>query len=71
MAERLVPMLCVGIQSSTLCVVRSRLRAAERPGRYSHAERGNESNEKMKIRKTRVFSVHERRIRASIIEVER
>ncbi len=43
MAEKLVPTLCVGMPSSTLRVVPSRQRAAERPGRYSHAERGNES----------------------------
>ena len=35
----LVPMLRVGMPSLTLCVV---LRAAERPGRYSHGDRGNE-----------------------------
>ncbi len=32
MAEKLVPTLCVGMPSSTLRVVRSRPRAAERPG---------------------------------------
>ena len=42
MAERLVPTLGVGMPSSTLRVVRARQRAAERPGRHSHAERGNE-----------------------------
>src|SRR5262249_32134487 len=39
--EFLVPTLCVGMPSSTLRVV-FRPRAAERPGRHSHAERGNE-----------------------------
>ncbi len=32
MAEKLVPTLCVGMPSATLRVVRSRQRAAERPG---------------------------------------
>ncbi len=44
MAEKLVPTLRVGMPSSTLRVVRSRQKAAERLGRHSHAERGNESD---------------------------
>ncbi|MGO9469292.1 MAG: hypothetical protein ACLQVF_34640, partial [Isosphaeraceae bacterium] len=37
LVEKLVPTLCVGMPSSTLRVVRSRQRAAERLGRHSHA----------------------------------
>jgi len=48
MAEKLVPTLCVGTPCSTLRVVRSRQRAAARPGRRSHAERGNESRARTK-----------------------
>ena len=37
----IVPTLCVGMQPVTLCVTIQE-RNAERPGRHSHAERGND-----------------------------
>ncbi|MGF6128556.1 hypothetical protein QF019_003769 [Pseudomonas frederiksbergensis] len=41
-AERLiVPTLCVGMQQGTLCVPEA---DAERPGRHSPAERGNDQS---------------------------
>jgi hypothetical protein len=48
--SRLVPTVSVGMQSSTLCVAKPSTQAdAERPGRHSHAERGNERQERVAL----------------------
>ncbi|MBR7216236.1 hypothetical protein C1X27_25090 [Pseudomonas sp. MPR-AND1B] len=49
---KIVPTLCVGMHPVTLCV--TTLKAdAERPGRHSHAERGNDQVRQKSLHKRR------------------